>query len=58
MAIKPFNAGNDVAQKTERWTQDQIDRVERAKEQQQRREQEANQQRDTNPQNRQAGNNQ
>lgn len=43
MAIKPFNLGNDVAQKTERWTPDQIDAVERAKEQQRRREQEANQ---------------
>jgi hypothetical protein len=38
----------------ERWTQDQIDAVERAKELQRRREQEANQQRDANSQNRQA----
>jgi hypothetical protein len=56
MTIKPFNPGNDVAQKTERWTQDQIDAVERAKEQQRRREQEANQQRDVNSQGRQAEN--
>jgi hypothetical protein len=56
MAIKPFNLGNDVAQKTERWTPDQIDAVERAKEQQRRREQEANQQRDANAQNQQAQN--
>jgi len=38
----------------ERWTQDKIDAVERAKELQRRREQEANQQRDANSQNRQA----
>jgi hypothetical protein len=58
MSIKPFRVENDVAQKTERWTPDQIDAVERAKEQQQRREQEANQQRDANSRNRQAENRQ
>jgi hypothetical protein len=58
MAIKPFNVGNDVAQKTERWTQDQIDAIERAKEQQRRREQDSNQQRDANTQDRQAENTQ
>lgn len=58
MAIKLFNMRSDVAQKTERWTQDQIDAVERAKEQQRHREQEANQQRDSNSQGRQAENSQ
>jgi hypothetical protein len=53
MAIRPFNAGNDVAQKTERWKKDQIDEVERAKEQQRRREQDANRQREANSQRRQ-----
>jgi hypothetical protein len=57
MSIKPFRA-SDVAQKTEQWTQDQIDAVERAKEQQRRREQEANLQRDTNSNNRQTENRQ
>jgi hypothetical protein len=46
----------DVTQRAERWTQDQIDEVERAKEQQRRREQAANQQRDGNSQNPQAEN--
>jgi hypothetical protein len=46
----------DVAQKAARWTQDQIDAVERAKEQQRRREQDMNQQREANSQNRQAEN--
>ena len=58
MAVKPFDFGNGGAQKTERWTQDQIDAVERAKEQQRRREQQENQQRDTNSQNRQSENTQ
>jgi hypothetical protein len=48
MPVKPFRAGNDVAQKTQRWNQDQIDRVERAKEEQRRREQEADQNRNSN----------
>jgi hypothetical protein len=48
----------DVTQRVERWTQDQIDAVERAKEQQRRRDQEANQQHDVNSQNRQAENTQ
>jgi hypothetical protein len=38
----------------ERWTQDEIDAIEKAKEQQRLREQEANQQRDPNSQSRQA----
>ncbi len=42
----------------ERWTQDQIDAVERAKEKQRRREQEANQQRDANSERSQAENSQ
>jgi hypothetical protein len=42
----------------ERWTQDEIDAIERAKEKQRRREQEANQQRDANSQDRQAENTQ
>jgi hypothetical protein len=41
-----------------RWTQDEIDAIERAKEQQRRREQEANQQRDGNSQDRKAENRQ
>lgn len=48
----------DGAQKAERWTQDQIDEVERAKEQQRRREQEANQQCDAKSQNRETENRQ
>ena len=56
MPNKLFQVTNDVAQKTERWTQDQIDAIERAKEQQRRREQEANQQREANSQDRQAEN--
>jgi hypothetical protein len=47
----------DVAAKTcdgQQWTQDEIDAVERAKEQQRRREQEANQQRDADAKNHQA----
>jgi hypothetical protein len=54
MALTPFNAGSDVAQKTEHWKQDQIDAVERAKEQQ--REREANQQRDADSHGHQAEN--
>ena len=50
MPIKSFREGNDVAQKTERWRQDQIDEVERAKAEQRRREQVASQQRDAPPQ--------
>lgn len=38
----------DVAQKAERWTQAQIDAVERAKEDQRRREQQMNKQREAN----------
>lgn len=53
MAIKPFHAGNDEMQKKERWTQDQIDAVERAKEQQRLREQQSNRQREADSQNRQ-----
>lgn len=56
MALKPFDDGNDGAQKSERWRQDQIDAVERAKEQQRQREQQANQQRENNPQGRQPEN--
>jgi hypothetical protein len=41
-----------------RWTQDKIDAIERAKEQQRRREQEADQQRQTNSQDRQTENTQ
>jgi hypothetical protein len=48
----------DVAQKPERWTQDQIDAVERAKEQQRQREQSVNQQRGSKSQNPQAENKQ
>jgi hypothetical protein len=49
--------GGDVATKTydgERWTQAEIDAVERAKEEQRRRELEASRQRDANAQSRQA----
>jgi hypothetical protein len=42
----------------ERWTQDEIDAIERAKEQQRLREQEANQQRDAHSQNHQVENRQ
>ena len=42
----------------ERWTQDQIDAVEKAKEQQRRREQEANKKREADSQSRQAENRQ
>jgi hypothetical protein len=51
MPFKPFPAGNDVVQKTQRWNQDQIDQVEKAKEEQRRREQEANQQRNADSRN-------
>jgi hypothetical protein len=54
MPIKSYNFGSDGVQKTQKWTQEQIDAVERAKEQQRQREQEANRQRDTNSQNSQA----
>jgi hypothetical protein len=42
----------------ERWTQDEIDAIERAKEQQRRREQEANQQREIDSRNHQVENTQ
>ena len=51
MRIKPFRAENDITQKTERWKQDQIDQVERAKEEQRRKEQEANRQRNADSRN-------
>lgn len=57
MSLKPYQMTNDVAQKTERWTQDQIDAIERAKAQQRQREQEANQQREANSQGSRAENN-
>ena len=52
MPIKPFNGVNDIAQKTERWKQDQIDAVERAKEEQRRKEQDANRRCEPDSQNR------
>ena len=47
MSISPFgNAERERVQKTEHWNEDQIDAVERAKQEQRRREQQANQERE------------